>query len=87
MIRAEQSDKPGADPVVFLFDLNNDPTEQNNVIAQQPEKTAELTALLDAHHAQQATPLWDSAVNAPQLIDKPTNHPYEEGDTYLYWPN
>ena len=87
MIRAEQSDKPGADPMIFLFDLNNDPTEQNNLVAEQPEKAAELTALLDAHHAQQATPLWDSAVNAPQLIDKPTNHGYEEGDTYLYWPN
>ncbi|ARN75229.1 sulfatase-like hydrolase/transferase [Oceanicoccus sagamiensis] len=87
MIRAEQSDKPGTDPIVFLFDLNNDPTEQHNLLTQQPEKAAELTALLDAHHAEQAESLWESALNAPQLIDKPTNKSYQEGDTYLYWPN
>lgn len=87
MIRAGQPDKPGTKPIVFLFDLNNDPTEQNNLLTQQPEKAAELTALLDAHHAEQAAPLWQSAIEIPQLIDKTSNADYEDGDVYLYWPN
>ncbi len=64
LIRAAQPDKR------WLFNLATDPTERVNLAAVAPEKLQELEALLAAHNAQQAEPLWPSVINAPQLIDK-----------------
>ena len=52
-----------------------------------PDKVAALEALLSAHNAEQAEPLWPSSFDAPQLIDKHGGQPYAEGDEYIYWPN
>jgi uncharacterized sulfatase len=88
LIRADQPDKPaGAGQKKWLFNLGKDPTEQRNVAQQFPEKVAALEALLSAHNAEQAEPLWPSIVQEPQLIDKTGGQPYEEGDEYIYWPN
>lgn len=81
MIRA---DRPEG---VRLFDLVNDPTERRDVAGAHPERVAQLQALLAAHNARQAEPMWPSVLDVPQLIDKTTTEPYEEGDAYLYWPN
>jgi uncharacterized sulfatase len=48
---------------------------------------AELEALLASHNAEQVEPLWPSVFNSPQLIDKTSNEPLEEGDEFIYWPN
>lgn len=40
--------------VVQLFDLKNDPLELNNLAAQEPERVAELRALVEARLAQSA---------------------------------
>jgi uncharacterized sulfatase len=88
LIRSDQPDKPaGTGQKKWLFDLANDPTEQNNLAAQLPDKVAALEALLAAHNAQQAKPMWPSVLQGPQLIDKPGGVPYTEGDEYIYWPN
>lgn len=71
----------------WLFNLSEDPTEQNNLAATEPEKLAELEALLAAHNAEQVDSLWPTITNGPQLIDKHGEQPYEEGDEYIYWPN
>lgn len=71
----------------WLFNLADDPTEQHNLAAREPHKVAELEALLAAHNAEQAEPLWPSIVNAPQLIDRHGEQPYRAGDEYIYWPN
>ena len=81
MIRADRPAK------VWLFDLANDPTERRDVAATHPERVAQLQALLAAHNARQAEPMWASVLEVPQLVDKPTTEPYVEGDEYLYWPN
>ena len=81
LIRADRPDK------VWLFDLANDPTEQHNVAEAHPERVAQLQALLAAHNARQAEPMWPAVFDAPQLVDKTVNEPYVEGDEYLYWPN
>ena len=81
LIRADQPDKR------WLFDLSNDPTERSNLAAVEQGRLEELEALLDAHNAEQAEPMWPSVMNGPQLVDKHGGQPYEEGDEYIYWPN
>jgi len=71
----------------WLFNLAVDPTEQNNLASTMPQKVAELEGILDVHNAEQATPLWSSTTNSPQLIDKHGGQEYEQGDEYIYFPN
>jgi arylsulfatase A-like enzyme len=81
LIRAEMPVEP------WLFHLSLDPTEQNDVSNEYPEKVKELEALLAVHNAKQATPMWPSIINSPQFIDKHSGQIYEPGDEYIYWPN
>jgi arylsulfatase A-like enzyme len=81
LIRSDLPDKR------WLFHLANDPTERHNLADAEPERVVELEALLDAHNAEQAEPLWPSVIASPQLIDKHGGQPYEDGDEYIYWPN
>ncbi len=71
----------------WLFNLAEDPTERLNVALEFPQRLETLEALLDAHNAEQAEPLWPSITQSPQLIDKHGGQPYEPGDEYIYWPN
>lgn len=80
-----RTDKP--DNKRWLFHLASDPTEQSDIAPQHPDKVAALEALLDAHNAEQAPPLWPSISQSPQLIDKHDGEPYAQGDEYIYWPN
>lgn len=70
----------------WLFDLNSDPTEQNNLIEAEPEKLAKLTALIEAHWAD-AKPLAQSVIAAPVGLDKTLAEEMVYGDAYVYWPN
>lgn len=81
LIRADRPDKR------WLFNLDDDPTEQNNLADAYPERVQALESLLAAHNAEQADPLWPSVLEAPQLIDKTGAEAYEPGDEYIYWPN
>lgn len=81
LIRAARPTEP------WLFHLSDDPTEQDNVADEHPEKVKALEALLAAHNAEQATPMWPSVINAPMFIDKHSGQAYEQGDEYIYWPN
>ena len=71
----------------WLFNLATDPTEQQDLAAQEPDKVAELQSLLDDHNAAQVEPLWPSVIDGPQLIDKTEAEDYVPGDEYVYWPN
>ncbi|MEM7099729.1 MAG: sulfatase-like hydrolase/transferase [Pseudomonadota bacterium] len=71
----------------WLFDLSADPTEQTNLAEYETDKLAELEALLAAHNAEQAQPMWPSVLNSPKRIDKHPGQPHEETDEYIYWPN
>ena len=71
----------------WLFNLEEDPTEQNNLISDYPDKVKLLEQLLDKHNLEQVEPLWPSVANAPILIDIHTGQEYEKGDEYIYWPN
>ena len=71
----------------WLFNLDKDPTEKNNLSKDNPTKVAPLEKLLDLHNSEQAEPLWPSVLDSPMLIDKHGGQDFEEGDDYIYWPN
>ena len=71
---------------IWLFHLDDDPTERNNVASAHPEKVAELAALLDAHNAEQVPPLFPNAGEMPVTIDKTLADEVDASDEYIYWP-
>lgn len=72
---------------IWLFDLANDPEERHDLSASEPERVAQLAALLDAHAETLAAPLWPSVAEMPVSIDQPLGRPESEDDEYVYWPN
>ncbi|BDA77967.1 sulfatase [Leptospira kobayashii] len=81
LIRTERPNKK------WLFNLNSDPTEKNNLIAKHPEKQEELESLLLNYNKQMIKPLWPSFIEFPVLIDKTLDQKQEEEDEYTYWVN
>lgn len=78
------SDPPGRS---WLFDLANDPTEQNDLSAERPDKLAELRAALAAHNAEQPESRWSSQVSFPINIDKDLSQLDAPDDEHIYWSN
>jgi arylsulfatase A-like enzyme len=60
-----QAPENAADSVVELFNLTEDPYEQNNLAAQNPEKVRQLRARLEAYRA---------AAVPPKAENQPANH-------------
>ena len=71
----------------WLFDLNRDPTERQDLSNSEPAKLAELRTLMEKHHADMPKPLWSSVVQTPIFIDKTMDRKEEPSDTYTYWYN
>ena len=71
----------------WLYNLAEDPTEQNNLAETRSDKHTELMALLDAHQASARAPLYPYTVEMPVAIDKSLALRFEQGDEYIYWPN
>jgi uncharacterized sulfatase len=71
----------------WLFDLRNDPTEQTNLAAREPERVAALRRALAAHNAEQTESLWPSLMEMPINIDKTLAEADAPDDEYIYWPN
>ncbi len=78
------SERPKKD---WLFNLGDDPTERRNLASLQPQKLAQLKALLATHHADMPPPLWPSFIEMPVLIDKTLDQPQAAGDEFTYWAN
>jgi arylsulfatase A-like enzyme len=72
---------------VWLFNLDEDPTEQVNLVDKRPDKVEVLKRLLATHNADQAEPLWPSNFEGPVSIDKTLDQPESPDDEYIYWPN
>ena len=71
----------------WLFNLNTDPTEKNNLAATEPEKMAQLKSKLQAHHAVMPAPRWPSFIEMPIAIDKTLDQKMTPQDDYTYWYN
>lgn len=78
------SEPPGR---AWLFNLSQDPNEQNDLSAERPDKLAALQAALAAHNAEQAPPAWPRAVSVPINLDKDLSLPDAPDDEYIYWSN
>ncbi|MDP3846520.1 MAG: sulfatase [Pseudomonas sp.] len=72
---------------VWLYNLQDDPTEQHNLATAQPAKVVELQALLAAHNAQMQPPAWPSFIEMPVMVDKTLAQPEAAEDEYVYWQN
>jgi arylsulfatase A-like enzyme len=78
------SERPRKD---FLFQLQDDPTERNNLALAMPDKVRELKAVLTAHHANMPPPQWPSFIELPIAIDKTSDQKQLPSDEYTYWSN
>lgn len=85
--KLQRNDRPTDGMQQWLYNLADDPTEQNNLAATRPEKLEELTALLAAHQAASRGPLYPPVSQTAVLIDKTNAEGYVEGDEYVYTPN
>ncbi len=81
MIASEQPKKD------WLFNLNVDPTEQNNLATVAHGELLRLRALLEQHHLNMPPPLWASFIEIPILIDKTLDQKESPDDEYTYWYN
>ena len=71
----------------WLFNLNIDPTEENNLVNLELEKLQELSELRNEILAEQSAPLWEGALKTPIPIDKHLKEGFTELDEYAYWTN
>jgi len=78
------SDPPGRS---WLYDLSADPNEQRDLSGERPDKLAEVTAALAAHHAELPPPAWPSRLAAPVNLDKDLRFDDAPDDEFIYWSN
>jgi len=71
----------------WLFNLKDDPTEQYNVAASNPDKLGQMLTELTKIDAQQSKPLWPSLLEGPIAIDHPMDVADRPDDEYVYWSN
>ncbi|MBY6191109.1 sulfatase [Microbulbifer agarilyticus] len=81
------NDRPTDGLKKWLFNLAEDPTEQNNLAKSRLDKVQELSALLEAHQSEARGSLWSPVINTPILIDKTKAAQFTQGDEYIYMPN
>jgi arylsulfatase A-like enzyme len=82
--KLQVSDRPAKN---WLYNLAQDPTEQNNLAESNVEKLQELQSLLAAHKASAREPLYPFRAEMPIAVDKTRAEHFESGDEYIYWPN
>ena len=70
----------------YLYNLEKDPYEQNNLALSEPEIKILLNEKLNTHIESMPEPSWPQSVFMPVVIDKPQTE-YKEGDELIYWPN
>ncbi|MDP3116372.1 MAG: sulfatase-like hydrolase/transferase, partial [Phenylobacterium sp.] len=81
--KLQTSDRPKKD---WLYNLVADPTEQTNLAEANPQKVAELKALLAAHQAAGRGALFPNVGSVPVTVDKTLEEPATKADEFVYWP-
>ncbi|MFC3786634.1 arylsulfatase A-like enzyme [Sphingopyxis italica] len=70
-----------------LYNLAADPTERHDLAASDPQRVAELSAMIEAQNRGMAKPIWPGLVEGPVRIDVPLDAPWKDGQDYIYWTN
>ena len=70
-----------------LYNLANDPTEKQDLAASDPQRVAQMRAMITAQNRDMAKPIWPGLVEGPVRIDVPLNAPWQAGQDYIYWTN
>ena len=71
----------------WLYNLNEDPTEQINLIKSDLEKLNELEKILNKKISEQVKPIWPSLLDWPIFIDKTLDEKVNKNDEYIFWAN
>ena len=71
----------------WLYNLNEDPTEQINLIESYPEKLNEFEKILNEKLSEQVKPIWPSLLDWPIFIDKTLDETVIKNDEYIFWAN
>src|SRR3546814_2384823 len=56
---------------VRLYNLATDPTERHDLSAEQPQRVAQLRAMIEAQNRDMAKPIWPGLIEGPIRIDVP----------------
>ena len=78
---------PGGVRQEWLFDLQDDPGERNDLLSDKPAVAQRLREALAAHNATQGQALWDWHTAPAVNIDRDNSQPDQVGDTFIYWTN
>jgi uncharacterized sulfatase len=71
----------------WLYNLNEDPTEQINLIKSDFKKLNELEKILNKKLSEQVKPIWPSLLDWPIFIDKTLDETVNKNDEYIFWAN
>jgi arylsulfatase A-like enzyme len=71
----------------WLFNLNEDPTEQNNLNSSQPQKLEEMRDILYSLDEQMAEPLWPALVENTIAVDYTIDQLPETEYETIIWTN
>ena len=71
----------------WLYNLNEDPTEQINLIKSDLKKLNELEKILNKKLSEQVKPIWPSLLDWPIFIDKTLDETVNNNDEYIFWAN
>jgi len=82
--KLQVTERPGT---TWLFNLEDDPTEQVNLAAQHPDRVRAMRDMLGRHNAEQQSPAWPSLLESPITIDRTLREPTQPGDEFIYWAN
>ena len=85
--KLQVNDRPTDGLKYWLYNLAEDPAEQNNLAAKFPNKTNQLLGLLAQHQVGSVGPLYPSVGQYPIMVDKTMAESFQEGDEYVYTPN
>jgi len=85
--KLQVNDRPTDGLQTWLFNLKDDPTEQENLANSHPQIVKELSKLLAKHQENARPPLYSAVIDMPVMIDKTLNKKFEQGDEYVYTPN
>jgi uncharacterized sulfatase len=71
----------------WLYNLNEDATEQINLIKSDLKKLNELEKILNKKLSEQVKPIWPSLLDWPIFIDKTLDETVNKNDEYIFWAN